>query len=277
MGFSTIVRVGGIAALVLVCLGLDVTYADTLSYFYGYSDPNFGVAQNSDAFGSQNVNLTPEVSAITVQSQNPASSFSSASPSIFAQAASVSLAPSLGYSVMVQSYGYSLPATQQSAYAATSGFAYTANSSASNYYSAAVSSNVAVATPTVYAATTNPEFYSAQVSWLPGSTSATTTTTSTVTTAVVNNSIYTPVVLSGVSSYTPTTTSGGEMSFFGGWGGVQMVVTPRYEATIAQPVVNNTVPNLNVGTQLSLDAPEPATLGFVFAGLGLLALKLRRK
>ncbi len=283
MGLYRNVRVGGMAALVLLCVGLNVSYADTLSYFYGYSDPNFGAYRGADAYSSQNVSMTPEVSMITVQAENPTSNFGSVAPSIFTQTASAitTSALTVGYSVMVQSYGYAAPATTQaSTSTAVSGTTYVAPTVIVAATDPTPTATVSTVVPTTSYASTS---YGTSVytGYGVSTTPVTTVTTTTSYTSPTSSATYTPVVYTAATTSYASYGSTGTVGISTGLDGsvVGAVVTPRFESSITAPVTSTNLPSINIGgpVTLGLDAPEPATLGIVGLGLGLLALRLRRK
>jgi hypothetical protein len=288
MRLANVVSVGGKAALLVSFACLNFAFADTLNYFYGYSTPNFGVYQSSDAFGSQNVSLAPQVPMVTVQSQNQTSTFGSTAPSIFAQAAtaSASASPSSGYSVLVQTYGYSVPATQGS-YVSGSSSAWGSTLPTMAGYSAPV----AIASASTYSPSATPQSvygystssyygnYTLPSGWGSGSSYS----APSIAVAPVTVGSSTSGTAFGLSFFGATTTPVAT-SETGVGIGLGVFLSPRYDSLIAvapvavsSPVnvtLGPTTPQMYIGTMAN---PEPGTVGLFSAGLALLLLKLRRR
>lgn len=266
MRLANVVRVGGKAALLVFFACLNFAFADTLNYFYGYSNPNFGVYQGSDAFSSQNVSLSPQVPMVTVQSQNQTSTFGSTSPSIFTQASTASAGTSAngsqtsGYTVLTQTYGYSVPATQGSVSGSSSAVV-------STQLSAGYSAPITIASASTY----TPAIVNSSNSSYSGGPSVTPTVFA-PSIGMVPSFSMNPGVTVGSSPGATTET--------GGYIGIQIMVAPRYESTITAPSTVSSSVTVNLGPSsiqplYSISNPEPGTIGLFSAGLALLILKLR--
>ncbi len=283
MRLANFVSVWGKAALLVFSACLNFAFADTLNYYYGYSSPNFGVYHSTDAFRSQNVSLAPQLPMITVQTQNQTSTFGSSSPSIFTQAANASTSAggshSSGYSILVQTYGYSVPATQGSSVSsATTLFhpstaSYTAPvaiASASTYTPIAIVTPQTVSggikTSSYYGSYTLPSGYAVGSSKTPSVTAYSSPTIG----SSKSGGIVLYTGMSVASAPAATTATGGYIPIQ-----IQLAVTPRYDTTITGPSTVSspvtvrlapTSPQITIG---SISNPEPGTIGLFSAGLAL--------
>jgi len=274
MRLAEAVRIGGRLALVIGFVLANLVFGNSLSYYYGYSSADFGSSQSADAFASQNVNFTPQVSMVTSQNQDSNS---------FAQTAAASAALSTGgFTVLANVYGYSTPATVAATYTAVS----TSTSVGGGTW------NPVSVTSTGFANLSN--------SWNPNATpyappSASTTQTYTPMTTYSNSYIggwytipsapMTPISTNSPDSTTPTNNWSNPLG--GAWAAVNMSVIPTVANAITTPVtipsvvVSTTPPtsiNLNnFSPDTPLGAPEPGTLLTLSAGLAFVFVKLRRR
>lgn len=234
---------------------MNLVFGNTLNYFYGYTSPNFGTYQATDAFSAQNVNFASQVSMVSTSS------------ALSAYASLTYNGSSYSYTTLASAYGYATPATQavvQNTASWTDVYtAQTTSSPASNNANTTSYSAVGTYSPITTYQTTNYQFVNGS-NWGIGTSSSNTASS-----------------VSGwgdvLTSSTVDTSSGG-----GGWAAVDMSVTPKVASVVSNnPVVAPPSPlpavNTNGDIGIQLAVPEPSTVLTVTSGLSLLLFGLYRR
>jgi hypothetical protein len=279
MRLSEAVRIGGKLALGIGFVVTNLVMGNSLNYYYGYSSANFGAAQSIDALGSQNVTFTPQVSMVSSQIQSQDSNSSSASTASTTGASVDSLSTG-NYSLLASVYGYSAPAVAQAQ-------TYTPVST-SNYSDtwAPVAVTATVTASARLASTWNPVPPSTTANQQYQTSSFSSAYPTTQSAALIGGWYSVPVPPPPASGDIYGIVYGGYVApplSTSSWQSVTSTVVPTVVSQISAPtvpsyggpVIPQTVSLGDPGIQLI--SPEPGTWLSMTAGLGLLALRLRRR
>ncbi len=260
MRLTAAVCIGGRLGLLIGFASLNLVFGSTLNYFYGYTNPNFGTYQATDAFSTQTVSYVSQVSMVTM------STALSTTANLTYNASSNTYT----YSTLGSAYGYSAPATQSASSQASNGWSDVNTAQTSAYTPQSSSTGQSTYTPMGTYATTS-SFPASNYQFVNGTGWNFTNTTSSSSAGSGWADISSPS-----SGQTGTGASGI------GWAAIDMSVTPKVSSVISNnPVVGTPSPlppSTNLGDPgIQLAVPEPSTVLSVSGGLGLLLLGFYRR
>jgi hypothetical protein len=103
-------RAGVRVALITGLPSFGLALAEMAGYYRGHGTPDVGARDRPDALSSEAVRMVPQVSPVTIATEFQDSTIVSRAASVFAQAPGAAVIPEDGYAILVESYGYPIPA-----------------------------------------------------------------------------------------------------------------------------------------------------------------------